>query len=112
MTVVMRGKGDVDSFVGKFWENWRGRAWERDSEETGSSSSARLGLGSASGSGGFDSTGMRVVGVAGILRREQEIWESTDKSLQEAFQDLNALMVLSRLLLLLPPCRWFGFLSF
>lgn len=34
-----------------------------------------------------------VVGVSGILRKEQEIWESTDKSLQEAFQDLNALMV-------------------
>lgn len=33
-----------------------------------------------------------VVGVSGILRREQEIWESTDKSLQDAFQDLNALM--------------------
>jgi len=34
-----------------------------------------------------------VVGVAGILRKEQEMWESTDKSLQDAFQDLNALMV-------------------
>lgn len=34
-----------------------------------------------------------VVGVSGILRKEQESWESTDKSLQEAFQDLNALMV-------------------
>nr|GFB73891.1 vacuolar protein sorting-associated protein 36 [Tanacetum cinerariifolium] len=27
-----------------------------------------------------------------ILRKEQEMWESTDKSLQDAFQDLNALM--------------------
>lgn len=35
---------------------------------------------------------MPVVGVSGILRKEQELWESTDKSLQEAFQDLNALM--------------------
>uniref|UniRef100_A0A2P2K1A4 Vacuolar protein-sorting-associated protein 36 n=1 Tax=Rhizophora mucronata TaxID=61149 RepID=A0A2P2K1A4_RHIMU len=33
-----------------------------------------------------------MVGVSGILRKEQETWESTDKSLQEAFQDLNALM--------------------
>ncbi|PKI49762.1 hypothetical protein CRG98_029849 [Punica granatum] len=92
MTLVIRGKADVDAFVGKFWENWRARAWEKNSEETGSSGSAGSSLGSGSGSGGFDSTGMRVVGVAGILRREQEIWESTDKSLQEAFQDLNALM--------------------
>ncbi|PHT74861.1 Vacuolar protein sorting-associated protein 36 [Capsicum annuum] len=35
---------------------------------------------------------MPVFGVAGILRKEQEMWESTDKSLQDAFQDLNALM--------------------
>ncbi|KAK4778313.1 hypothetical protein SAY87_018500 [Trapa incisa] len=51
MTVVMRGKGDVDSCD-------------------------------------------QVLGEleASILRREQEIWESTDKSLHDAFQDLNALM--------------------
>lgn len=35
---------------------------------------------------------MRMVGVGGLLRKEQEMWESTDRSLQEAFQDLNALM--------------------
>ncbi|CBI32211.3 unnamed protein product, partial [Vitis vinifera] len=35
---------------------------------------------------------MRLAGDSGILRKEQEMWESTDKSLQEAFQDLNALM--------------------
>jgi len=29
--------------------------------------------------------------VAGILRKEQEMWQSTGKSMQEAFQDLNAL---------------------
>ncbi|KAK4784092.1 hypothetical protein SAY86_018460 [Trapa natans] len=92
MTVVMKGKGDVDSFVTKFWGNWRSRAWESDSEDMGSSSSVRSDSGSCSSSGGFDSTGMRVVGVAGILRRKQEIWESTDKCLHDAFQDLNALM--------------------
>ncbi|XP_024523405.1 vacuolar protein sorting-associated protein 36 isoform X1 [Selaginella moellendorffii] len=31
-------------------------------------------------------------GVSGILRKEQEQWEQTDKNLQEAFHDLNALM--------------------
>lgn len=93
VTAVMRGKGDVEAFVGKFWEHWRARVWEKDNMNEASSGS----VGStvvASSSGGFDSNGMRVVGVAGILRREQETWESTDKSLQDAFQDLNALMVI------------------
>ncbi|PPS14212.1 hypothetical protein GOBAR_AA06377 [Gossypium barbadense] len=51
--------------------------------------------GAATGTGGglYSSDGsVRMVGVAGILRKEQEMWESTDKSLQDAFQDLNALM--------------------
>lgn len=43
-----------------------------------------------------------VVGVSGLLMKEQEKWESTDKSLQEAFQDLNALMVRRALLLYSP----------
>ena len=51
--------------------------------------------GASSSSGGFYSNdgSVRMVGVAGILRKEQEMWENTDKSLHEAFQDLNALMV-------------------
>ena len=36
---------------------------------------------------------MPVVGVSGILRMEQESWESAGQNLQDAFQDLNALMV-------------------
>ncbi|PQM39529.1 hypothetical protein Pyn_35022 [Prunus yedoensis var. nudiflora] len=36
---------------------------------------------------------VRMVGVSGILRKEQEMWESTGKSLQDTFQDLNALMI-------------------
>lgn len=87
----MRGKGDCDAFLVKFWENWRARAWEVQSAPSSSS-----GSGSNTSSGGmFSSDGtVRMVGVSGILRKEQEIWESTDKSLQEAFQDLNALMVM------------------
>ncbi|XP_010543635.1 PREDICTED: vacuolar protein sorting-associated protein 36 [Tarenaya hassleriana] len=90
VTIVFRGKGDFDGFLGKMWECWRGRAWEEEKSESGSSAS-----GSVSGGGhslyGNDGT-VRMVGVAGILRKEQELWESTDKSLQDAFQDLNALM--------------------
>lgn len=88
-TLVLRGKSgpDPDLFVGKFWEAWRGRAWEASS---GGSRSGQVGSSDGgSAAGGFR---MPVVGVAGILRKEQEMWESTDKSLQDAFQDLNALM--------------------
>ncbi|PPD75394.1 hypothetical protein GOBAR_DD27664 [Gossypium barbadense] len=63
VTAVIRGKGDCDGFLVKFWDR----------------------LYSSDGS-------VRMVGVAGILRKEQEMWESTDKNLQDAFQDLNALM--------------------
>ncbi|GFQ03379.1 vacuolar protein sorting-associated protein 36 [Phtheirospermum japonicum] len=82
ITLIVRGKTDPDSFLGKFWEAWRVRAWEA----CGSSDSSE---GPAS-----ESLAIRapVVGLAGILRKEQEMWESTDKSLQDAFQDLNALM--------------------
>ncbi|XP_008445381.2 vacuolar protein sorting-associated protein 36 [Cucumis melo] len=93
ITIVIRGKGDHEVFVSKFWENWRARAWENDDNSKDSSSSSASGP-SSTGSGGlYSSEGtVRMVGVAGILRKEQEMWENTDKSLQEAFQDLNALM--------------------
>ncbi|KAK4406523.1 Vacuolar protein sorting-associated protein 36, partial [Sesamum angolense] len=88
ITLIVRGKTDPDSFLGKFWDAWRGRAWEASGSESGSRSED--GDGSTS-----ESLALRapVVGVAGILRKEQEMWESTDKSLQDAFQDLNALML-------------------
>ncbi|KAG6418128.1 hypothetical protein SASPL_120327 [Salvia splendens] len=85
ITLVVRGKTDPDSFLGKFWDAWRGRAW------VATGSGLREGEGSSSGSGSL-AVRMPVVGLAGILRKEQEMWESTDKSLQDAFQDLNALM--------------------
>lgn len=88
ITLIVRGKTDLDSFLGKFWEAWRGRAWVA----SGSASGSRSGDGEGPTS---SSLAIRapVVGVSGILRKEQEMWESTDKSLQDAFQDLNALMV-------------------
>ncbi|XP_038990810.1 vacuolar protein sorting-associated protein 36-like isoform X2 [Hibiscus syriacus] len=98
VTAVVRGKGDCDGFLVKFWDSWRARAWESN-ETSGSGSGTGSGLASGSGAGtgtggGLYSTdgSVRMVGVAGILRKEQEMWESTDKSLQDAFQDLNALM--------------------
>ncbi|PPD67101.1 hypothetical protein GOBAR_DD36017 [Gossypium barbadense] len=94
VTAVIRGKGDCDGFLVKFWDSWRARAWEA-TETSDSGSASASGSGAATGTGGglYSSDGsVRMVGVAGILRKEQEMWESTDKSLQDAFQDLNALM--------------------
>ncbi|KAJ4796071.1 Vacuolar protein sorting-associated protein 36 [Rhynchospora pubera] len=91
ITLVMRGKNtDPDVFYGKFMEVLRSREWEL----TASANQGSTGLeGSSSASGVNDlRITMPVVGVSGILRKEQEIWESTDKNLQDAFQDLNALM--------------------
>ncbi|CAM8892093.1 unnamed protein product [Rhodiola kirilowii] len=87
ITIVIRGKGDLDMFVSKFWEAWRGRAWESDVAKVG----AEVGVGGAS-SASSGGSGLMMAGLSGILRKEQEMWESTDKSLQDAFQDLNALM--------------------
>lgn len=87
ITLVMRGKADIDTFVSRFWDNWRARSWETSGSDSGSTA-----LGGSSWEGPSGGVRMPVVGVAGILRKEQEMWESTDKSLQEAFQDLNALM--------------------
>ena len=56
MTVVMRGKGDTDAFLAKFWENWRARAWENDVQtqtQGAVGSSSVSGSGPGSGSGGF-----------------------------------------------------------
>ncbi|KAL5176706.1 Vacuolar protein sorting-associated protein 36 [Glycine soja] len=92
-TAVVRGKGDCDAFLAKFTENCRARAWQE--AESGSSSGAVMAATATSSSSGgiYSSDGtVRMVGVSGILRKEQEMWESTDRSLQEAFQDLNALM--------------------
>lgn len=98
ITLVFRGKSDSDSFVGKFWEAWRGRAWEgavSDSKDGDTGGTGRVLIGDGGGSSSGDTLALRmpVVGLSGILRKEQEMWENTDKSLQDAFQDLNALMV-------------------
>lgn len=92
--LVMRGKNmDPDVFYGRFMEVIRAREWEL----TASANQGNTRLeGSSSGARVNDlRITMPVVGVSGILRKEQESWESTDKSLQDAFQDLNALMVIN-----------------
>ncbi|XP_068659067.1 vacuolar protein sorting-associated protein 36 [Aristolochia californica] len=86
VTIVLRGKNDSDAFYGRLWDVLRSRSWENSAPVASTRSElkeadvARL------------SGGVRMAGVSGILRKEQETWESTDKSLQDAFHDLNALM--------------------
>ncbi|MCD9643050.1 Vacuolar protein-sorting-associated protein 36 [Datura stramonium] len=92
ITLICRGKSDTDSFFEKFWEAWRKKAWEDGVKSASEASGSGLGSGHGSGGDGGLAVRMPVVGVAGILRKEQEMWENTDKSLQDAFQDLNALM--------------------
>lgn len=82
ITIVMRGKSDPEVFVGRLWDVLRSRSWEEAAEAVPQASETE----------GPSRPRMAVVGVSGILRKEQELWESTDKSLQDAFQDLNALM--------------------
>ncbi|KAM5551144.1 hypothetical protein ABKV19_026128 [Rosa sericea] len=66
------------------------RAWETGNADVTSGSESVSG---STSSGLYTKEGtVRMVGVSGILRKEQEMWETTDKSLQDAFQDLNALM--------------------
>lgn len=86
--IVIRGKNnDVDEFYGKLVKVWRERFWEITEKRE----SARIDNGG--GEGTSRPWAPPVVGVTGILRKEQETWENTDKSLQDSFQDLNALMV-------------------
>ena len=77
----------------------RSRAWENDAQQvnlskepTGEMSSSTESNSIVEGSG---SSGLKtsMAGLSGILRKEQEEWEATDKSLQEAFQGLNSLLV-------------------
>ncbi|XP_078435539.1 EAP30/Vps36 family protein [Wolffia australiana] len=86
--IVLRDKNESDSFYGRLMEVLRSRSWEIVPKRGDKD------LGDGRGGGNSNSLGTtnRVVGVSGIIRKEQEKWESTDKSLQEAFQDLNALM--------------------
>uniref|UniRef100_A0A0C9QMS1 Vacuolar protein-sorting-associated protein 36 n=1 Tax=Wollemia nobilis TaxID=56998 RepID=A0A0C9QMS1_9CONI len=97
ITLVLRGQGLPDAFVGRLWELLRSRAWEKDGDNPDLARQSVGQVGSVTGiaeGGGDGSSRMMasMAGVSGILRKEQEQWEETDKNLQDAFQDLNALM--------------------
>ncbi|KAF0892110.1 hypothetical protein E2562_013489 [Oryza meyeriana var. granulata] len=89
VAVVVTGKGDADVFYGRLLEAIRARAWEvvAAAAPTGGSAVAQRAPAEED-----LAIKMPVVGVSGILRMEQEAWESAGQNLQDAFQDLNALM--------------------
>lgn len=98
ITLILRGRSLPDSFRGRLCELLRSRAWENDAQQvnlskepTGEMSSSTESNSIVEGSG---SSGLKtsMAGLSGILRKEQEEWEATDKSLQEAFQGLNSLL--------------------
>jgi ESCRT-II complex subunit VPS36 len=88
IAIVVTCKADVDVFFGRLLEAIRARAWEVAPAAAPSSSTPVADVPA-------ENVGIRmpVVGVSGILRMEQESWESAGQNLQDAFQDLNALMV-------------------
>jgi len=90
IAIVVTCKADVDVFFGRLLEAIRARAWEVAPAAAPSS-----GTPVAEGAAPAEDIAIRmpVVGVSGILRMEQESWESAGQNLQDAFQDLNALMV-------------------
>ncbi|OEL22569.1 Vacuolar protein sorting-associated protein 36 [Dichanthelium oligosanthes] len=89
VAIVVTCKADVDVFFGRLLEAIRARAWEM-TPAAAPVSSATVAEGAAPAED--IAIRMPVVGVSGILRMEQESWESAGQNLQDAFQDLNALM--------------------
>ncbi|KAG8055532.1 hypothetical protein GUJ93_ZPchr0001g29912 [Zizania palustris] len=87
VAIVVFGKGDADVFYGRLLEAIRARAWKVTPvvAPAGGASVAQ-----AAPAEDDLAIKMPVVGVSGILRMEQEAWESAGQNLQDAFQYLSA----------------------
>ncbi|CAK9869386.1 unnamed protein product [Sphagnum jensenii] len=97
LTLVFRGQSGVpDGFVQRFAEVLQAKAWQQKRLEE-SPSGGHKGAGSSLEASvhkrpTVSTLNPAMAGVSGILRKEQEQWEETDKNLHDAFQDLNGLM--------------------
>jgi ESCRT-II complex subunit VPS36 len=102
VAIVVICKADVDVFFGRLLKAIRARDWEV--APTAAPASGAPAAEGAPPDAEDIAIRMPVVGVSGILRMEQEAWESAGQNLQDAwesagqnlqdaFQDLNALMV-------------------
>lgn len=102
LSLVFRGQTSPESFISRLGEVVDAKAWEADVKLRAPSQSSGVGEEQTSTSGriaGQQQPAVRKInpamaGVSGILRKEQKQWEENDKNLHDAFQDLNALMVL------------------
>ncbi|KAK3162261.1 hypothetical protein QOZ80_1BG0087500 [Eleusine coracana subsp. coracana] len=90
VAIVITCKADVDVFFGRLLEAIRARGWEM--APAAAPASGAPAAEEAAPAPEDIAIRMPVVGVSGILRMEQEAWESAGQNLQDAFQDLNALM--------------------
>ncbi|GJM92785.1 hypothetical protein PR202_ga09283 [Eleusine coracana subsp. coracana] len=90
VAIVVTCKADVDVFFGRLLEAIRARGWEVAPAAAPASGAPAA----EEAAPALEDIAIRmpVVGVSGILRMEQEAWESAGQNLQDAFQDLNALM--------------------
>ncbi|KAL6614295.1 hypothetical protein ACP70R_036565 [Stipagrostis hirtigluma subsp. patula] len=92
VAIVVTCKADVDVFFGRLLEAIRARAWEVAPAVASASGNPAAAAAAAAPAEEDIAIRMPVVGVSGILRMEQEAWESAGQNLQDAFQDLSALM--------------------
>eukprot|EP00250_Pteridium_aquilinum_P007508 c17207_g1_i1 orf=264-1568(-) len=98
ISITLRNQSGSDAAFSKLDEILQAKAWQASLQHQ---ENARMGSVSH-----YEAHGSLVVedlpgpsrlkpamaGVSGILRKEQEQWEETDKNLHDAFVDLNALM--------------------
>lgn len=97
VVIVFRGQTSCDPFVLKFIQVHKEQAWKSDVEpkEVGGGKDLE---GSKGAPSRFNPA---MAGVSGILRKEKEQMEATDKNLHAAFSDLNALMAKAKDMVLL-----------
>jgi ESCRT-II complex subunit VPS36 len=102
ISVVLRNQSGGDSAFLRLAEILRMKAWERSEKEKlerrkhhGPGMPMEPSTSTMQVVAGPSRASPAMAGLSGILRKEQEQWEETDKNLQEAFVDLNALMVSS-----------------
>lgn len=95
VSIILRNQSGGDSAFSKLSEILYGKAWQASLQYEQNS---RVAVANAQSSVGVDDSPgpsrlrPAMAGVSGILRKEQEQWEETDRNLQDAFLDLNALM--------------------
>lgn len=97
ISIVLRNQSGGDSAFSRLGEILQMKAWEAtlQQEENAQKALSHAGVHDAlavQASAGPSQLKTAMAGVSGILRKEQEQWEETDKNLHDAFLDLNALM--------------------